>query len=84
MNEKGKLNGRDAKCPFFHAHGKDFIICEGVVPDTECRIDFLTPPPRRRPDEAAKKLHYCVFCCGKWRNCEQAEAIKRSKYSENE
>lgn len=84
MIEKGKLNGRDAKCPFFVAHGEDFIRCEGVVPDTSCRIDFLPKPPKRLPDKAAKKLHYTVFCCGKWRNCEHAEAVKRSKYDEHD
>lgn len=83
--EKGLLNDVEVKCPFYICHGADFIRCEGTIPDTRARIDFHMQGTRRGvlvPDEAGKKLHYKVFCCGKWRNCEQAEAVRRAKYED--
>lgn len=71
-------NDKEAKCPFFRAHGADFIRCEGDVPDTATRIEFLQ---NDKPDKAAKRLHYRVFCCKRWRNCEHAMGVKR-KYDD--
>lgn len=67
---KGKLNDRDAKCPFFFAHTKSSVICEGVIPDSSARLNF---------DSAkAKNIQYEVFCCGKFENCEMYRAIQEN------
>lgn len=71
---------RNAKCPFFCAHGDGFIRCEGDVPDTKCRIEFTDG--RGRVDRAAKELQYREFCCKRWRNCEHAEGVRRAKYED--
>lgn len=82
MIEKGKLSDREAKCPFFLSHTKDYIRCEGVVPDTVQKMEFVNRRGMR--DEKAKTLHYKAFCCGRWRYCEQVEAVQRSKYDDEE
>lgn len=67
---KGKLNDRDAKCPFFCAHTKDSIICESMIPDSHVRISFAPA--------SKKSLHYTVFCCFKYQNCELHQAIMKT------
>ena len=67
---KGKLNDKDARCPFFCAHTKNSVICEGVIPDSSARLNF---------DSAkAKNIQYEVFCCGKYENCEMYRAIQEN------
>jgi len=70
---RGKLNDRDAKCPFFCAHTKESVICEGVIPDSRDKINFET--------SQGKKLHYAVFCCSHYKNCEKYAAVEQ-KYRE--
>ena len=36
----GKLNDRDAKCPFFAYHMKESVTCESLIPDTHAKIDY--------------------------------------------
>ena len=76
---KGAWNDRDVICPYFIAHKDAYIRCEGDVPDTASKIEFSDRDGR--PDEAAKTLHYRIFCCRKWRNCEHAQAVRR-KYED--
>ncbi len=71
----GKLNDRDAKCPFFAYHMKESITCESLIPDTKAKIVF------GKPNE--KKLHYNLFCCFKYENCEMYRAIMKT-YDEDE
>lgn len=63
----GKLNDRDAKCPFFASHTRDAITCEGLLPDTHETLHFL-----RRQD---KQVQYNVFCCLRYERCERYQAI---------
>ena len=65
---------RPEACPYYHADGPSFIRCDGAIPDTTTRIDFSTED--RQPDPAAKKRHYKVYCCNRWRYCEQAAAVR--------
>ena len=37
---EGKLNAGDAKCPFFCAHTKNAVICEGLIPDSHVCTTF--------------------------------------------
>lgn len=67
-------NDRDARCPFFRAHGADFIQCEGEIPDTKSRAQFGS--------QKEKELHFKVFCANRWQNCEHARSVKREKYEE--
>lgn len=70
---KGKLNDRDAKCPFFCAHTKDSILCEGLIPDSRIKINF---------DGAdTKRTQYSIFCCWRYENCEMYRALQE-KYQE--
>ena len=71
----GKLNDRDAKCPFFSYHMRESITCESLIPDTHAKIVF------GKPNE--KKLHYNLFCCFKYENCEMYRAIMKT-YEEDE
>lgn len=61
-------------CPYYHADGPSFIRCAGAIPDTTARIDFSTED--RKPDPDAKTLHHKLFCCNRWKYCEQAAAVR--------
>ena len=67
----GKLNDRDAKCPFFCAHTRDTVVCEGVIPDSRASLRF--------EGKNGKQIQYAVFCCFKYQNCEMYRAVQ-SKY----
>lgn len=69
-------DAKDARCPFFMAHGNCFVVCEGVIPDTTSTARFA-----RTTD---KDLHYKTFCCGRWRYCEHARALENGKYGDGE
>lgn len=70
---KGKLNDRDAKCPFFCSHTRDRVTCEGVIPDSRASMFF--------ENKNGKKIQYNVFCCWKYENCEMYRASQQ-KYRE--
>ncbi len=72
---KGKLNDRDAQCPFFSAHTRDSVFCESMIPDSHVKLHF--------DSVQKKKLHYEVFCCCRYKNCELYEAIMKT-YQEDE
>lgn len=72
---KGKLNDRDAKCPFFCCHLRQSIICESPIPDSRVKINFAT--------QQGKALQYRVFCCGRFENCEIYKAVNE-KYGEDD
>lgn len=72
---KGKLNDRDAKCPFFCAHTQESVICESPIPDSRMKINFA--------QTAAKKKHYALYCCRNYRYCEMYGANSK-KYEEDE
>ena len=70
---KGKLNDRDAKCPFFCSHTRDSVVCEDLIPDSRATLHF--------DGKNGKKIQYAVFCCWKYENCERYGALV-SKYRE--
>ena len=72
---KGKLNDRDAACPFFRAHTAKAIYCEGVLPTSGSEtINF------DRPND--KRIQYSVFCCYRYQNCERYAAIMKGYQDE--
>lgn len=73
---KGKLNDRDAKCPFFCTHTKDTIICEGIIPDSRDSLRF--------EGKNGKKIQYAVFCCWNYANCERYRALMEKYDGEEE
>ena len=70
---RGKLNDKDAQCPFFCAHTKNSVVCEGMIPGSSARLNFESAK--------TKNIQYEVFCCGKYENCEMYRAIQE-KYEE--
>ena len=79
--QKTGKNDRDAVCPYFSGWCKNYIRCEGDVPDTFSRIEFFGED--RQPDTAAVKLHYRIFCADRFKYCEHYRAVRR-KYAEEE
>lgn len=72
---RGKKCDRDAKCPFFCAHLKQQIICEGILPESRLWNNFSTP--------IEKEKQYKIFCCARYKYCEVYTAINK-KYEEEE
>ncbi len=72
---KGKLNDRDAECPFFRAHTADSVVCEDLIPDSTATLHFN--------GRKGKHIQYSVFCCHHYRNCERYLALQK-KYEEEE
>lgn len=70
---KGKLNDRDAKCPFFCAHTRQAVICESPIPGSRLKINF--------GDNRDKDDQYRIFCCGRYENCELYQP-NQAKYEE--
>lgn len=64
---RGKLNDRDAKCPFFCAHLRQSIICESPIPDSRVKINFASVD--------GKDKQYRIFCCQRYKNCELYRAV---------
>ena len=73
---RGKLNDRDAKCPFFCAHTKDTIVCEGVIPDSHATLRF--------EGSNGKKIQYAVFCCWNYQKCERYRPLQEKYRNEDE
>ncbi|MBQ7655128.1 MAG: hypothetical protein IJI53_02580 [Clostridia bacterium] len=73
---RGKLNDRDAKCPFFAFHTREAIACESLIPDTKAKITFEKPK--------GKSLHYNLFCCFKYENCEMYQAVMKTYEEDDE
>ena len=61
-------------CPFFEAHGKLEIVCEGLIDSTQSMIRFRT--------EAEKTFHQETYCECNYRRCEQYCSIMHWKWSE--
>lgn len=70
---RGKLNDRDAKCPFFHCHTRESILCESPIPDSRIKINFGKTEDKRR--------QYALYCCKQYRYCELYRAVSE-KYEE--
>jgi len=73
---KGKLNDRDAKCPFFCAHTKDSVVCEDLIPDSRASLRF--------EGRNGKNIQYAVFCCLHYENCERYRALQQKYQEEGE
>ena len=73
MPVSGKLNDRDARCPFLLYHTRDTITCEGIIPGTNDQVHFAAQPD--------KQLQYTVFCCDRFLICERYIA-NMQKYSD--
>lgn len=51
------------QCPYFIAHGKTEIICEGVIEGVNCRMDFKC--------QEKKTWHQQNYCEREYKRCEQ-------------
>ena len=72
---RGRMNDRDAKCPFFCGHTKESVLCEGLIPDSRIKINFA--------DVKTKDIQYNVFCSYKFENCEMYQALME-RYRDDE
>ena len=70
---KGKLNDRDAKCPFLLAHKKTEIYCEAPLWDCMMSLRF--------GEEEKKREQYKGYCCETYQRCEIYRANMK-KYEE--
>ena len=63
-------------CPFFHAHSKTDIVCEGLIDKTQSMIRFT--------NEADKRFHQVTYCENGYKRCEQYCSIQHWKWPEDE
>lgn len=61
-------------CPFFEAHGKIEIVCEGVITETQNLTRFRT--------EKDKAFHQATYCEGNYKRCEIYNSIMHWKWPE--
>lgn len=59
-------------CPFFVAHGKQEIVCEGVIDKTQNMIRFNS--------EKEKRFHQETYCENNYQRCEICCSIKHWKW----
>ena len=67
---RGRLNDRDAKCPFFCAHTRQAVICEDLIPGSRAKHNFASTQEKDR--------HYKGWCCARYKYCEQYIALQRA------
>ena len=72
---KNKLNGREAKCPFYAWHTSREICCECPVPVDGCALRVMFE------DHHALGTQYRLFCCNDWEKCEIAR-MNGEKYED--
>lgn len=72
---ENKLNGRDAKCPYYQWHTRAVIDCECPVPVEGCSMHVIFA------DKQALFTQYRLFCCNDWPKCEIAR-MNEEKYEE--
>jgi hypothetical protein len=63
-------------CPFFIAHGKTEIVCEGLIDGTKLYCSFN--------DAEDKKWHQYNYCEKNYQRCEIYCSIKHWKWPEEE
>ena len=63
-------------CPFYRSDdGRNRIVCEGVIPDSQ-----LTNYFKKKSDY---RIQIEIFCCDRYENCEIYEAVNK-KYKEGD
>lgn len=62
------------QCPFFVAHGKTEILCEGIVEGTKICTKF--------PDPERKAFHQMTYCEKEFRRCELCCSIRHWQWPE--
>ena len=63
------------KCPFFRAHNRSEIACEGITPECRLRLLFNTKECRER--------HEAIYCMERYHYCELFPAIYK-QYEEDD
>ena len=80
MSEKGRVsttsNTGDIGCPFFVAHGKKEIVCEGMIDGTKTWVQFN--------DAEKKSWHQATYCEGRYQSCEICCSIRHWKWTDEE
>jgi len=80
MSERNRIsttaNTGDIRCPFFIAHGKTEIVCEGMIEGTQTLTKF--------PGAEEKAWHQETYCEGRFTSCEICCSIKHWKWPEEE
>ena len=62
-------------CPFFVAHGKNEILCEGIVPGSRSCVMW------RNANE--REFHERTYCENQYRRCEQYCSIMHWRWEED-
>ena len=62
-------------CPFFHAHSKTDIVCEGLIEQTLSMIRFRT--------ENEKAFHQATYCECNYKRCEHYCSVKHWKWPDD-
>ena len=80
MSERERISSTadtgDIKCPFFVAHGKKDIMCEGMIDGCRMISSFT--------DAEDKKFHQENYCENNFRRCEMYCSIMHWKWTEDE
>ena len=80
MSERDRIsttaNTGDIACPFFIAHGKKDIVCEGLIDGTRMCCAFADPEE--------KTWHQKNYCEKHYKRCEMFCSIRHWKWPEEE
>ena len=79
MSERDRIsttaNTGDIACPFFIAHGKKDIVCEGIIDGTRMCCAFADPE--------GKTWHQKNYCEKHYKRCEMYCSIQHWKWPED-
>lgn len=66
----------DIVCPFFRSHSERCIRCEGIIDGVLDTHVFETVEKMLDQER--------IFCMDRWKNCEYASGILKTKYEEDD
>lgn len=79
MSERNRISSTadtgNIGCPFFIAHGKKEIVCEGLI--AGCRMCSSFEDPEK------KSFHQHTYCEQEYRRCEMYLSIQHWKWPED-
>lgn len=80
MSERDRIsstaNTGNIQCPFFVAHGRKEIQCEGMIDGTRMDVMF--------PDAEQKAFHQVNYCENSFKRCEMYCSIRHWKWPDDE
>lgn len=69
MSERNRISTTadtgDIRCPFFIAHGKSEIVCEGLIEGSRIKTVFDEPEDKKwhQANYCEKQFGRCELCC---------------------